>query len=299
MQHVTDARSNANDQIAYAARTIGNSTRRREVFEAVCFGKRATKRVSEIMETTGLSRKQVLTAGKYLADHHLFESTLIDGETAYTKDSFLAQKRKDIFKLIDKPERLASLPTKTNPSTSKSSLPTVIKVELPDNFVNVRSLSIDDVDSFHRVRKIQLGQTYSKVSEEAFKTGLKNVLGEVGEFKDWGGEMNDLFSSALILDGKRIRAAFALKGPGKQGKLVPGMMGKNGDQIQRLYQVTADVYVLQYWAQIDQSVHVLMHNLAVAASASGGGRPVNHLVVDGSDSTRLIKAYPEHFGGVA
>lgn len=83
---------------------------------------------------------------------------------------------------------------------------------------------------------------------------MARILRLQGKFKDWGGESCDLFGTTLLIDGHRTAAAFAFKGPGKSGRLTPGKMGKNGDQLQRLAQCPAEVFLVQYWDQIDQSV---------------------------------------------
>jgi hypothetical protein len=88
----------------------------------------------------------------------------------------------------------------------------------------------------------------------------------------------------------------SFKGPGKTSKkLTPKMMGKNGDPIQRLYSsAAADAYLLQYWRQIDESSVEQMKMLAVAKSALERKR-IYFGVIDGTDSARLIKAYPKQF----
>jgi hypothetical protein len=94
--------------------------------------------------------------------------------------------------------------------------------------------------------------------------------------------------------GKRYPAAFAFKGPGKTGKLVPGKMGKNGDQIQRLFMGTAEVCFVQYWQDIDESVVDQMSAFAVAKSVATG-KKIFFGIIDGVDSYRLLKAYPKSF----
>lgn len=296
VQNVSDARSNANDQLAHAADTIGRSEIRRAVFDAICRGKKPTKSVSDLMEATGLARKQVLTAGKHLADHHLVEQNKVSGEVAYTKDSFLSANRRVIYRLIDKPKARDEFPTKTSPRT-RVQASTVVTVQLPRGFVDVKAITVDEIDSFRLAWEVPKAQSPTKMSESDFKEGLKQVLQVEDDFKDWGGEPNDLFTDRLVIKGERSRAAFALKGPGQRAKrLVPKMMGKNGDQIQRLFKAEADLYVVQYWNQVDQAIHDLMYGLAVAKSATSGGARVRYAVIDGSDSTRLIKAYPKEFG---
>jgi hypothetical protein len=157
----------------------------------------------------------------------------------------------------------------------------------------VRSITVDDIESFKAVRKIK-SATASPLSEATFKAGIRKTLREPGVFKDWGGERNDLYTTRVRHMGRRRRAAFAFKGPGTKGKLTPGKMGKNGDQIQRLFQVPADIYLLQYWGQIEDSVPELMNLLAIATSIKES-REVIYGTIDGVDSNRLAAAYPKAF----
>ncbi len=86
--------------------------------------------------------------------------------------------------------------------------------------------------------------------------------------------------------------AIALKGRGASGKLTPEKMGKNGDQIQRLFQSPADVFLVQYGEQIDLLVLRQMQQLAIARAPAG---KVFYGVIDGTASLRLVKAYPREF----
>ena len=122
------------------------------------------------------------------------------------------------------------------------------------------------------------------------------ILNETGKPpKDWGGEKNDLFTTKLKIGVARFHAAFALKGPGKNvKKLTSKHMGKNGDQIQRLLRSSAQVILVQYWRDIDQSVVDLMNDLAIGKSFSEG-RVIHFGIINGEDSSRLIQAYPQAF----
>jgi hypothetical protein len=73
-------------------------------------------------------------------------------------------------------------------------------------------------------------------------------------------------------------------------------MGKNGDQIQRLFQSTAEVFFVQYWQEIDESVLDQMKQLAIAKSLMDGRR-VWFGIIDGQDSNRLYRAYQKRFAG--
>jgi hypothetical protein len=130
--------------------------------------------------------------------------------------------------------------------------------------------------------------------EDVFKKGVAKILNETGEFKDWGGEKGDLFTTLLTMRGHRLAAAFAFKGRGRSGTLTPARLGKNGDQIQRLFTSDAEVFMVQYWDQIDESVLSQMGTAAIAKSYATG-KPIYYGVIDGSDSSRLIAAYISAF----
>lgn len=287
---VSDFASNAADQIAYAADKIGRSKQRAAVFEAICFGKKKRKTVADVVARTKLPRKRVLEEAAKLANAHLIEKAREDGAVVYYKLPALCANRKKILELAGSKEKLENYPTKVRPKTSG---PT-IKIELPADAVRARHISVDDIDAFAAVRNVADPTPRQPLPETVFKRGVQQVIGEEGTFSDWGGESNDLFTTRLDLIGKRRIGAFAFKGPGTSGKLTPGKMGKNGDQIQRLFQGPAEVFLVQYHGQIDQAVLDLMAQLAMAKSVSDG-REVWYGVIDGRDTRRLIDAYPDAF----
>jgi len=286
---VTDTRSNAPDQIANAAKVIRESQARRSVFTEVVRGKQKSKSVGEIAERTGLSRKQVLMAGKYLADHDVVEQCKKDNDTAYQKVPLLARNRSKILALAASPKKLAGFATKSNPVITA-----VIKIAVPQRLVRTKQVAVDDFDSFRRAKGVAASQKPIRMLEDEFKQGFARVLNEQGEFKDWGGEKGDLYTTRLAMAGKRYPSAFAFKGRGKSGRLTPARLGKNGDQIQRLFTMDAEVFMVQYWDQIDESVLTQMNTAAVAKSYATG-KKIYYGVIDGGDSSRLIAAYPSEF----
>lgn len=166
---------------------------------------------------------------------------------------------------------------------------------VPVSTAQVEQITVDDVGTFKKVRRTTSTEHLpSTLSEAAFKKGIQAILGEPGTFRDWGGEKNDLLSTRLTVDRRRRTVAFAFKGPGTTGRLTPRKMGKNGDQIQRLFQSPADVYIVQYWREIDESVLEQMKALATAKSATSG-RKVWFGLIDGYDSRRIYDAYPHAF----
>lgn len=286
---VSDSISNTNEQIEQSAKAIGRSANHRKVFDAIYTGKRALKTVDEIARKTSLTRKQVLTSGKRLADRHIVEQDKRNGDTAYRKIPFFYTHKKTILSYAGNKKKLATLPTKRRHVIAQPI------IALPTAGADVKQITIDDIDSFARVKPISdAGNLPRSMSEKAFKQGVQKILKEPGTFTDWGGEKNDLYSTRLKLGGARLPVAFGFKGPGTKAPLVPGKMGKNGDQIQRLFQSTARIFFVQFWAEISESVIEQMRALAVAKSLSDGTK-IYFGVVDGSDSYRLVRAYANRF----
>jgi len=290
---VSDALSNAEEQIERAAKTIGRSAARRKVFEAIYHHKRMTKTVQQISEKTGLSRMRVLQAAGHLARRAIVHQTRKNGDTGYEKIDFFHAHKRQILGLAGNPKKLAALPTKRR--NIFVSAPRALTITIPARAANVKQITVDDVGSFAAVKKMRTtGSLPRSLKEGQFKRGVQSVIGEPGEFKDWAGEKSDLFTTRLLVGGKRRPAAFAFKGPGERGKLVPARMGKNGDQALRLFRERADVYFVQHWREINPSIIELLRSLAQAKSALTG-RPVWFGVIDGHDSERLRLAYPKEF----
>lgn len=82
---------------------------------------------------------------------------------------------------------------------------------------------VEDFDQFARVRDVSDPGDCTimrRVSEKAFKACLAEILGDTTT-KDWGGEQADHYSSHISLNGRRVTAAFLLKGPARFGANDP------------------------------------------------------------------------------
>ena len=102
--------------------------------------------------------------------------------------------------------------------------------------------------------------------------------------KDWGVETCDLEGKVRV-GGKTRRIAFAFKGPATTGKLTPKKMGKNGDQIGRLFRTHADIFIVGYEGEIDSSVLEQMKAFAVTKGFSSNY--VRYGTMDFRDISRL------------
>jgi hypothetical protein len=162
--------------------------------------------------------------------------------------------------------------------------------------VEAAYLDPGDIDQFKKMRRQSPtpAPRPARLSEARTKKGIIKLLGDTRVPKYWGGETTDIFTTGMSIGGKKRRAAFALKGPAKTGPLVPAKMGKNGDQLQRLFDAPADVFVVQYEGEIKESIHRLMQELARARAISHGR--TSWCVIDGDNTRRLRKAYPRAFG---
>lgn len=155
------------------------------------------------------------------------------------------------------------------------------------NYLRLFPQSIDQLKSVNfswtptREQFLQL----KRVPEKAVKDLFARLLSEFEPAKDWGGEEADLFSSNLSVDGERKSAAFLLKGPSKFHEMKLTDCGKNGDQIVRLYNTPADVFVLQHCHKVSPAVRKTMEAFAL----SNYSQNRQYLIIDGYDTARILR----------
>ncbi|HXH39771.1 MAG TPA: hypothetical protein VNN08_14175, partial [Thermoanaerobaculia bacterium] len=157
-------------------------------------------------------------------------------------------------------------------------------------------LPIDDVTSFAKVALVPRHLARAKVPVTLPEADIKKLICNIvndAEKKDWPGEQNDIFTTRVLVDNKRRLAAFMLKGPAVKGRLTLSRCGKNGDQIQRLFQSTAEIFFIQYNGTIDERVYEEARQKTWFVRAAGNQGAVC-TIIDGQDTARLIQAYAEH-----
>lgn len=104
-------------------------------------------------------------------------------ETGYLKDPFFSQHKDKILSLASNKSKLDRFPTKITPRVVGRDF----KVTYPRKMVDIRRITIDDIDSFYRVRKIRVRAEPSRpFYERTIKKGIAKILGQKGHFKDWG-----------------------------------------------------------------------------------------------------------------
>lgn len=283
---VSDFLSNVNDQIVNAAKIVGKSKKRQEVFEAIYKGQQQRKTVQEIMAATGMSHGHVLTEAKKLGP--LVEK---DG-SGFRKQKDLATSYKKILAYARDKKKRDKVPTKFNlrGEIGKFSL----KVAFPSGARDAVQITIDDIDAFAKAKKVKASRL-GPTSEKKIKDAFAKLLGDGGIFKDWGGEKSDLYTDKGKVRGKRRPVAIAFKGKGTKGKLVPAKMGRNGDQVGRLFDEPAEAFLIVYCGQIDSSIVSQMKAFAIGKALAG--QKIFFGVIDADDLGKLAVAYPSAFAG--
>lgn len=302
MTNVSDTSSNRRDQIANFSEILHNAPARQSVFKAIYHGKKAAKTIGEIAKATGYSAKRVATiAGPLAHGEKLFEQARErhggNVTTVYKKIPFITRNKTEILAIAKSRRALDRYHTKTNPKINvnvRIAKGRKLSVKVPFQ-VYSKFIRVEDVKEFAKVKTVKstAGMFPARLSEAKTKAGILNLLGEAKMPKDWGGENNDIFTDRITIGGKRMRGAFALKGPAKKGALVPGKMGKNGDQIQRLFSSPATAFFVQYEGEVNEGVYKLMEELAKARAITGG--KIFWGVIDDSATKRLRQAYPKAF----
>lgn len=287
---VADVRANHNENIQFAVKIIGRSVARLKVFEAVYKGQKPGKTVKEISALTGLNNVRVLQEGTKLADNHVIRKERKGGETVYLKDRFYNTNKNKVLSLIRNPEQKKKYPTKQEPAGSTKSITIKIKGSKP----SFSQITIDEIDSFSNAKNTPRPDKNIKldrVPESKIKLFLQAILGDTHVYTDWGGEINDFYTSKLRFRGKRKVAAFALKGKATSGTLTPKKMGKNGDQISRLFVAPAQFFFVVYHSKVAESISIQMEAAAISKAMSG--QKIYYCVIDGDDLNRLYQAYPD------
>lgn len=161
-------------------------------------------------------------------------------------------------------------------------------------------LWLEDVDNFAKAREVKpeavlnkLGAGgYLDMAEDEIQRLLERILGEPFHKKDWGGELNDLYSANVTINGLRMPTAFLLKGHGlRKTEMQISDCGKNGDQIVRLFASPAYVFVIQFVGRVSEAV--ICDLQGKVAEKRGSGKPAWFLVLDGQETARLVHAYEE------
>lgn len=172
---------------------------------------------------------------------------------------------------------------------------TGLELETPTswNGRNYGEVHITEIDQFKAIKDIYESEKCAPplaelrdIPEREVKKAIAEIIHEGTVPTDWGGEKSDLFSCNLSIEGKYLPSAFLLKGPAKFSEMKMIHLGKNGDQIDRLFSEPADLLVLQHCHKVSTAVRSTMR-----AFASRVHDLRYFAIIDGYDTLRLLKAY--------
>ena len=158
-------------------------------------------------------------------------------------------------------------------------------------------LFVEDIDSFRKVRDVNsamvlpyLKNGYLDRAEDEIQLSLEQILNVPFHKKDWGGENNDLYTANLVVNGERRATAFLLKGNGlKRSEMRISDCGKNGDQIIRLLDCPAELFVIQFVGNISEMV--IKDIESKVAEKRSQDKKAWYLIMDGQDTARVLMAY--------
>lgn len=289
MHIVSNPSADRPEKIEHAAKILRVSKQAKEVFRLVYTGGKQCKTIDDMRAGIRGFNNNTYAAANRLAAEDIVEKRTVKGRDYYCKIPFYTHNRNHILRLSENKNRLKTFNTKRSILSKES------KIFSFSHRPQTELLHIDQIESFKRVKKVKEGdkEGVKKMPERVINTGICLILNQ-SEKKDWGGEKNDIFTTRTVLKSKRVAAAFALKGRGTKGTLVPGKMGKNGDQISRLFSSPAEVYFVLHNDLIDESIFELVKTYATAKSIETG-KKIYYCIIDGQDLARLVVAYPDKF----
>ena len=159
-------------------------------------------------------------------------------------------------------------------------------------------LYVEEIDSFQKVRDINpamvtgfLQNGFLDWAEDKVQLALEQILVVSFHKEDWAGEVNDLYTANVVVNGTRRAAGFLLKGPGigRMKEMTIADCGKNGDQLVRLFSTPADLFIVQYVGRIAEML--IKDVQGKVSELKSQGKTAHFLIIDGQDTARLLHAY--------
>lgn len=158
-------------------------------------------------------------------------------------------------------------------------------IQAIDSFSKVRDLNIDQVEPF-------LTDGFLDEPEEVIKKALLHIIGESFVPKDWPGETEDIYTARVLLNGDRVQTSMILKGSGtiRGRETQPADLGKNGDQLQRMFSVPSSrLFIIQSVKPIAKSIVDTTETYIDQLRARGNH--CNYCIIDGQDTAMILYAY--------
>jgi hypothetical protein len=160
----------------------------------------------------------------------------------------------------------------------------------------VTRLNMEEIDSFSGaaplndagVAALLQNGWLKSVPEEEVKSSIHAIVGDTFVRSDWGGERSDVYTANVYVGGRRLHTAMALKGPSGGRRVSIASYGKNGDQIVRLFEEPAELFIVQSNGVFDSTL--IKH---VEQTARAARRPVHYCLMDARDTARLLVGYAD------
>jgi hypothetical protein len=294
IQHTTEFSATSEETIQKIATELAASERKYEIFKAVYSGGNKPKPAAVLASLTHLDEKVVLDLATPMANQQYFEKLKHESRVAYKKYHHINAVKQKILRLAKNPVQLKKHVSSRTPRQT-----VLVKVDSRKRTeISVREIFIDDIEEFQDVLDLKPAKLPAlipaRLPEKIFKYGVASVLGNKGKFQDWGGEKNDLYSTHVTIGGRRISTAFAFKGPATAPPLTIAKLGKNGDQISRLFSTTAEAFFVQFEGAIEEAVKEDMLAHAIKKSHETG-KEIFYGLIALEDSHRLRVRYASHF----
>lgn len=290
MNIVSDPSANADEKIERAARVLRASRQNEEVFIAIYTGSKRYKTVEDLRGSVKNFNKNTYKAAARLHGEDIVDRKKEGGIVKYGKKDFYIHHRQRILTLSKNKERLKKYPTKRKGSNGAIAQNYFLRSK-----AQAQLITVDDIDSFKLVRKVGRvdHSALKKLPEREVNRAICSIVNQ-SEKKDWAGERNDIYTNKVVYKGKRKPAAFALKGKATQGILTLDKLGARADQVQRLFEGTAEVHFIVYHGDIDERVIDQMQIQAISKSNTTG-KTIYFCPIDGKDLARLKVAYARFF----
>jgi hypothetical protein len=138
------------------------------------------------------------------------------------------------------------------------------------------------------VKDVELPITLPEVT---VRKAFEQALGESFHATDSGVESCDTFSLQGSHDGKQCAIAAMFKGARDKSLKWPLQVagcGKNGNQVVKLFEVPADVHIVQANGPLDPTL--VKHIQDTADAHSARGKSVKFMLIDGVSTARLLRA---------
>jgi hypothetical protein len=162
---------------------------------------------------------------------------------------------------------------------------------MPYSLQQYLRVDAEEINEFKKIKKISRKSVVrchvpsDIFLEDQMKEWLQEIIGETRKFEHRPDEKSDVYTRLKVKD-RVMTAAMMLKGRSVFEPLTLNNQNKNSDQVQKLFNETAELFVIVHCHHIKQDVIELMESLS-----SRWHKPARYCIIDGLDLLRIYKAY--------